>query len=175
MNYFFYILIITLIFIIYIQYSVGSILFRQKSLGNYVINLPSLLITPSLTMEEKEVTNPRALGLVELLHTQFNSRRLELLELRNLRQAELDDGKKPDFLKATQAIREDDWVVAPIPHDLQNRRVEITGPVDRKMVINALNAPVKTFMADFEDSCSPTWGNIIHGQINLRDAVNGDI
>ena len=135
----------------------------------------AITIIPSLTMEEKEVINPRALGLVELLHTQFNSRRLELLELRNLRQAELDDGKKPDFLKATQAIREDDWVVAPIPHDLQNRRVEITGPVDRKMVINALNAPVKTFMADFEDSCSPTWGNIIHGQINLRDAVNGDI
>ena len=135
----------------------------------------AITITPSLTMEEKEVTNPRALGLVELLHTQFNARRLELLELRNLRQAELDDGKKPDFLKSTQAIREDDWVVSPIPHDLQDRRVEITGPVDRKMVINALNAPVMTFMADFEDSCSPTWSNIIHGQINLRDAINKDI
>jgi malate synthase len=135
----------------------------------------AITITPSLTMEEKEVTNPRALGLVELLHTQFNARRLELLELRNLRQAELDDGKKPDFLKSTQAIREDNWVVSPIPHDLQDRRVEITGPVDRKMVINALNAPVMTFMADFEDSCSPTWSNIIHGQINLRDAINKDI
>ena len=135
----------------------------------------AITIIPSLSMEEKEVINPRALGLVELLHTQFNSRRLELLELRNQRQNELDDGNRPDFLKATKSIREDDWVVSPIPHDLQDRRVEITGPVDRKMVINALNAPVKTFMADFEDSCSPTWSNIVSGQINLRDAVNGDI
>ena len=119
--------------------------------------------------------NPKTLALIELLHTKFNPRRLELLAKRKHRQDEIDDGKKPDFLEDTKSIRDGDWEVAPLPPDLQDRRVEITGPVDRKMVINALNAPVKTFMADFEDSCSPTWSNIIQGQINLRDAVNGTI
>lgn len=135
----------------------------------------SIEITPTLSSEEEEILNPTALQLLTLLHRQLNSRRLELLKQRKQNQSELDDGRKPDFLMNTKAIREDNWVVAPIPQDLQDRRVEITGPVDRKMVINALNAPVKTFMADFEDSCSPTWNNIIEGQINLRDAVNGSI
>ena len=135
----------------------------------------NIKIIPTLSSEEQEILNPKTLELIELLHTKFNPRRLDLLAQRKHRQDEIDDGKKPDFLNDTKSIRDDDWEVAPLPSDLQDRRVEITGPVDRKMVINALNAPVKTFMADFEDSCSPTWSNIIQGQINLRDAVNGTI
>ena len=135
----------------------------------------NIKIIPTLSSEEQQILNPKTLALIELLHTKFNPRRLELLAQRKHRQDEIDDGKKPDFLKDTKSIRDGDWEVAPLPSDLQDRRVEITGPVDRKMVINALNAPVKTFMADFEDSCSPTWSNIIQGQINLRDAVNGTI
>ena len=135
----------------------------------------NIRIIPTLSSEEQEILNPKTLALIELLHTKFNPRRLELLEKRKHRQDEIDDGKKPDFLEDTKSIRDGDWEVAPLPPDLQDRRVEITGPVDRKMVINALNAPVKTFMADFEDSCSPTWSNIVQGQINLRDAINGTI
>ncbi|SVD46015.1 uncharacterized protein METZ01_LOCUS398869, partial [marine metagenome] len=96
-------------------------------------------------------------------------------ENRIVRQAEIDAGLMPDFLPETESIRQDDWKTAPIPRDLLDRRVEITGPVDRKMIINAMNSGVKVFMADFEDSNSPTWENIINGQINLRDAVNGTI
>ena len=135
----------------------------------------NIKIIPTLSSEEQQILNPKTLELIELLHTKFNPRRLELLAQRKHRQDEIDDGKKPDFLEDTKSIRDDDWEVAPLPPDLQDRRVEITGPVDRKMVINALNAPVKTFMADFEDSCSPTWSNIVQGQINLRDAINGTI
>lgn len=135
----------------------------------------NIKIIPTLSSEEQQILNPKTLALIELLHTKFNPRRLELLAKRKHRQDEIDDGKKPDFLKDTKSIRDGDWEVAPLPSDLQDRRVEITGPVDRKMVINALNAPVKTFMADFEDSCSPTWSNIVQGQINLRDAINGTI
>ena len=87
------------------------------------------------------------------------------------RQAELDAGELPDFLPETRAVREGDWTLAPIPADLQDRRVEITGPVDRKMIINALNSGANVFMADFEDANSPTWDNTIEGQINLRDAI----
>jgi len=135
----------------------------------------NIKIIPTLSSEEQQILNPKTLALLELLHTKFNPRRLELLAKRKHRQDEIDDGKKPDFLEDTKSIRDGDWEVAPLPSDLQDRRVEITGPVDRKMVINALNAPVKTFMADFEDSCSPTWSNIVQGQINLRDAINGTI
>ena len=135
----------------------------------------NIKIIPTLSSEEQQILNPKTLELIELLHTKFNPRRLELLAKRKHRQDEIDDGKKPDFLEDTKSIRDGDWEVAPLPPDLQDRRVEITGPVDRKMVINALNAPVKTFMADFEDSCSPTWSNIVQGQINLRDAINGTI
>ena len=135
----------------------------------------NIKIIPTLSSEEQQILNPKTLALIELLHTKFNPRRLELLAKRKHRQDEIDDGKKPDFLEDTKSIRDGDWEVAPLPSDLQDRRVEITGPVDRKMVINALNAPVKTFMADFEDSCSPTWSNIVQGQINLRDAINGTI
>ncbi|MCV5232282.1 malate synthase A, partial [Escherichia coli] len=87
----------------------------------------------------------------------------------------IDAGELPDFLPETQDIREGSWKILGIPQDLQDRRVEITGPTDRKMVINALNANVKVFMADFEDSMSPAWSKVLDGQINLRDAVNGTI
>src|SRR6204780_456163 len=119
----------------------------------------------------EEVLSAKALELLASLHRRFNARRLELLELRHRRQADIDRGMLPDFLPETAQIRAADWRIAPVPADLADRRVEITGPVDRKMIVNALNAPVRTFMADFEDSCSPTWDNLVHGQINLADAV----
>ena len=122
-----------------------------------------------------EVLTPLALQLVASLHRRFNARRLELLAARARRQRELDTGVLPDFLPQTADVRAGDWRVAPVPADLQDRRVEITGPVDRKMVINALNAPVRCFMADFEDSCAPTWANIVRGQVNLADAVRRTI
>jgi malate synthase len=122
-----------------------------------------------------EVLTPLALQLVASLHRRFNARRLELLAAREHRQGELDAGAVPDFLRATADVRRGDWRIAPIPADLQDRRVEITGPVDRKMVINALNAPVRCFMADFEDSCAPTWENIVRGQVSLSDAIRRTI
>jgi len=122
-----------------------------------------------------EVLTPLALQLLQSLHRRFNPRRLELLVARAARQAELDDGAQPQFLSETAALRERAWRVAPVPKDLEDRRVEITGPVERKMIINAMNAPVRAFMADFEDSCSPTWENIVRGQVNLADAVRRTI
>ena len=132
------------------------------------------LLAPQLE-RSAEVLTPAALDLVVTLHRKFNGRRLELLAGRAQRQKELDAGGLPDFLSITAATRADEWCVAPVPADLLDRRVEITGPVDRKMIINALNAPVQTFMADFEDSSSPTWENMVNGQINLRDAINRNI
>jgi len=123
----------------------------------------------------EEVLTPLALQLLASLHRRFNPRRLELLAARGERQAQFDDGVLPDFPTATREVRAADWRIAPVPADLSDRRVEITGPVDRKMIINALNAPVQVFMADFEDACSPTWGNIVRGQVNLADAVRGTI
>jgi len=122
-----------------------------------------------------EVLTPLALQLVASLHRRFNARRLELLAARERRQKELDAGALPEFLRETADVRRGDWRVAPVPADLQDRRVEITGPVDRKMIINALNAPVRCFMADFEDSCAPTWENIVRGQVNLSDAIRRTI
>jgi malate synthase len=122
-----------------------------------------------------EVLTPLALQLLGSLHRRFNPRRLELLAARAARQGLIDDGALPGFLPATAAVRAADWRVAAAPADLLDRRVEITGPVDRKMIINALNAPVRAFMADFEDSCSPTWENVIRGQVNLGDAVRRTI
>ncbi len=116
-----------------------------------------------------------ALGFVAALHKEFNPRRLELLAAREARKARLDAGELPDFLPETREIRESEWTVAPIPHDLRDRRVEITGPVDRKMIINALNSGANVFMADFEDANSPTWENCIQGQLNLYDAVRRTI
>ena len=122
-----------------------------------------------------EILTAEALKFLGRLSREFGNRREELLHRRYVRQQEIDSGKMPDFLEETASIRGAEWTVAPIPQDLQDRRVEITGPVDRKMVINALNSGANVFMADFEDSNSPTWHNNIEGQINLRDAVNGTI
>ena len=121
------------------------------------------------------VLTPDALSFVADLQRRFGKRRLELLERRAERQARLDAGELPDFLPETREIREGDWTVAPMPADLQDRRVEITGPVDRKMVINALNSGAKVFMADFEDASTPTFANLIEGQVNLSDAIAGTI
>src|ERR1700733_5805217 len=119
----------------------------------------------------EEILTPEAVAFVVGLQREFNGRRKELLEARKVRQKRLDAGERPDFLKETRGIRESEWTVAELPQDLLDRRVEITGPVDRKMIINALNSGAKVFMADFEDSTTPTWENVIDGQINLRDAV----
>ena len=118
-----------------------------------------------------EVLTPLALQLLASLHRRFNARRLELLAVRERRQAEFDAGALPDFLPDTAAVRAGDWAIASIPADLANRRLQVIGPVDRKSVITALNAPLRAFTADFEDSCSPTWGNMIRGQVNLADAI----
>lgn len=123
----------------------------------------------------QSILTPSALQFVAKLVRKFSKSREELLQRRVEIQKQIDAGWRPDFLKETKAIRGGDWKVAPIPQELQDRRVEITGPVDRKMVINALNSGAKVFMADFEDSNSPTWENNIEGQVNLRDAVNRTI
>ncbi len=132
-------------------------------------------ITGIFREEYAKILTAEALAFIEELHIRFNPRRLELLQKRNDRQAKIDGGELPDFLADTQNIRNSDWTIAPLPIDLQDRRVEITGPVERKMVINALNSGAKCFMADFEDSNTPSWSNNIEGQINLRDAVNRTI
>ncbi len=116
-----------------------------------------------------------ALRFVADLHRRFNGRRQELLKKRQERQKAIDQGKLPDFLPETKHIRDSDWRVAPVPADLQDRRVEITGPVDRKMIINALNSGASAYMADFEDAHAPTWQATIQGQLNLRDAVERSI
>src|SRR6266852_6089672 len=128
-----------------------------------------------ITPEFAEILTPEAMSFVATLVRAFSDRREELLRRRVQRQAEIDTGKLPDFLPETEHIRNSTWTIAPIPHDLQDRRVEITGPVDRKMIINALNSGASVYMADFEDSNSPTWQNNIEGQFNLRDAVNDKI
>jgi len=132
-------------------------------------------IIGAVTDEFAQILTPEALSFVASLQREFNDRRLDLLERRRARQVRFDAGEMPDFLPETKSIREGDWRVAPIPHDLQDRRVEITGPVDRKMVINALNSGAHCYMADFEDSHSPTWHGTIEGQINMGDAVRGTI
>jgi len=132
-------------------------------------------IRASIPEAHRVVLTDEAVGFAVELQRAFNGRRKELLAARAARQARLDAGERPDFLAGTKGIRESEWTVAPLPKDLLDRRVEITGPVDRKMVINALNSGAKVFMADFEDSTTPTWGNLIEGQINLRDAVRRTI
>ncbi|HEY0232571.1 MAG TPA: malate synthase A, partial [Dokdonella sp.] len=121
------------------------------------------------------VLSDASLAFLADLHHRFDGRRRELLAARAERRARFDAGELPDFLAETKAIRDGDWKVAPIPAALTDRRVEITGPVDRKMIINALNSGAKVFMADFEDSTSPTFDALMEGQANLRDAVAGTI
>ena len=122
-----------------------------------------------------EILTDGALLFVEAIESKFGERRRELLKKREARQVKIDNGMLPNFLSETKNIRSSKWEVSPAPDDLIDRRVEITGPVDRKMIINALNSSAKVFMADFEDSNSPTWENNINGQINLRDAANRTI
>ena len=136
---------------------------------------PAVSIGAPLTSAYAQILTTPALDFVARLARAFEPRRRELLARRAERQREFDAGAFPEFLKRTADVRAADWRVAPIPHDLLDRRVEITGPVDRKMVINALNSGAQVYMADFEDSNSPTWKNNIEGQINLRDAVAGSI
>jgi malate synthase len=133
-------------------------------------------LKPGSATHISEILTPSALEFLEKLHKHFNSKRLELLKHRDERQLRIHKGEKPDFLEGTKNIRDDSsWKVAQTPSDIQKRWVEITGPTDRKMVINAMNSGANVFMADFEDSNSPTWNNIIEGQINLCDAVDGTI
>lgn len=134
-----------------------------------------LKIVGEITPQVEQVLTPEAIEFLTQLHEKFNDRRKELLKFRAERQKRLDAGEKLDFLPETKHIREGDWTIAPLPEDLQDRRVEITGPVDRKMVINALNSGAKMFMACFEDASSPTWENMISGQVNLYDAVRRKI
>src|SRR5258707_6772716 len=117
------------------------------------LSLPDgLTITATISPATEAILVPEAIELVAALHRNFNQRRKELLQRREQRQADLDAGKMPDFLPETENVRKSDWTVAPIPADIEDRRVEITGPTDRKMVINALNSGAKVFMADFEDA-----------------------
>ena len=138
-------------------------------------NIDGISIDAPISDAFGNILTPTAMEFMRMLARRFEGRRRELMARRENIQAAIDAGKLPDFLPETASIRDGDWTVAPVPDDLRDRRVEITGPVDRKMVINALNSGAKTYMADFEDSNSPTWENLIEGQINLRDAVNRTI
>jgi malate synthase len=132
-------------------------------------------ITGAMTPVFAQILTPEAVAFVAGLHRRFEAQRQVLLAARAERQKEFDAGRLPDFLPETKRIRESDWTIAPQPKDLLDRRVEITGPTDRKMVINALNSGASTFMADFEDANCPTWANMVEGQVNLRDAVRRTI
>ena len=133
--------------------------------------LEDVRISGVVPASAERVLTPEALSFVASLHHRFDSTRRELLQRRDARQLELRAGQLPRFLKETANVRANEWRVAKTPRDLQDRRVEITGPVDRKMMINAFNSGAKVFMADFEDALSPTWENVIEGQANLQDAV----
>ena len=135
----------------------------------------SLKVTGPYIQGLEEILTPDALAFVGDLVLEFSPRLDSLLDKRLLVHENLRKGAVPDFLEETREIRASEWKVGPIPGDLRQRRVEITGPVDRKMVINALNSGADVYMADFEDSHSPTWEGTVQGQANLRDAVNRDI
>jgi malate synthase len=137
--------------------------------------IPGIELPRGQPAEFDRILTPPALGFVAYLHRAFEKRRRELMAARDERQKRLDAGETFGFLAETRAIREGDWTIAPVPADLQDRRVEITGPTDRKMVINALNSGASTFMADFEDSLTPTWDNVVRGQLNLRQAIERTI
>ncbi|MDH3194367.1 MAG: malate synthase A, partial [Acidimicrobiia bacterium] len=135
----------------------------------------SIELGGTVATDVDHILTEEALAFVADLHRRFNGRRLELLAERDRRQAAIDGGELPDFLAGTVGVRHGDWVVAPPPPDLEDRRVEITGPVERKMMINALNSGAKAFMADFEDSNTPSWQNVTEGQANAYDAVRRTI
>ena len=132
-------------------------------------------ITGESGERDDEVLTPEALELLADLHRTFDARRRELLQARDDRYRKLAAGEMLDFLPGTQEIRDGDWQVAPPAPGLVDRRVEITGPTDRKMTINALNSGAKVWLADFEDASTPTWGNVVQGQLNLMDALDGTI
>ncbi|MGH9678320.1 MAG: malate synthase, partial [Candidatus Acidiferrales bacterium] len=138
-------------------------------------NIPGVQILGALNSHTDQILTPDATKFVVELERRFGPRRRELLAARTERQARIDAGERPDFLPQTAEIRKADWKVAPLPKDLLDRRVENTGPVDRKMVIIALNSGANVFMADFEDSNTPTWSNLIEGHVNLMDAVRRKI
>jgi malate synthase len=129
----------------------------------------------SMDADFEDVLTPGALAFVAALHREFGGRREELLDARAKRRARLAEGEMFDFLEGTRNVRESDWTVAPVAQDMQQRWVEITGPTDRKLVINALNSGADGFMADFEDANAPTWRNMVEGHLNLRDAIDGTI
>jgi malate synthase len=132
---------------------------------------PGIEVTAEVIPEFAQVLTPEALAFAARLSRAFGARRTELLARRVARQVQFDAGEMPDFLTETREIREGDWTCAPVPADIADRRVEITGPVDRKMIINALNSGANVFMADFEDANTPLWSNNVQGQLNLRDAI----
>ncbi|WMS44157.1 malate synthase A [Acuticoccus sp. MNP-M23] len=138
-------------------------------------DLDGVTITGAMAPRYDEVLTADALAFLATLHRAFQQRRVDLLAARTQRQNAIDAGALPDFLPETADIREGDWTIAPIPADLTDRRVEITGPVDRKMIINALNCGAKVFMADFEDASSPTWANMMDGQVNMLDLWRDEI
>src|ERR1700728_3788049 len=138
---------------------------------NPTATVPTVAITGSKGAAEAEIITPQALEFLGALSANFEAERQRLLAARVTRGEALRKGQLYDFLPETASVRQSEWRVAPIPADLQDRRAEITGPVDRKMVINALNSGANVYMADFEDSTAPTWRNVIDGQVNLRDAV----
>ena len=140
-----------------------------------VMERPRAVAAPSSLPGADQILTDEALGFLAELHQRFDAKRCELLALRIERQKRFDAGELPDFPEATRHIRESDWTVAPIPADLQDRRVEITGPTNAKMVINALNSGARVFMADFEDATSPVWDELVQGQINLRNRWLGKL
>jgi malate synthase len=142
---------------------------------NLLAQSEGVLIEADANPEFDDILTPEALGFVAMLERRFGAQRRRLLAHREDVQARLDAGENPDFLAATAKVRDAEWTVAPLPGDLLDRRVEITGPVDRKLVINALNSGASVFMADFEDATTPTWTDLVEGQINLRDAARGSI
>src|SRR5207248_3493623 len=149
---------------------------RHECKATSVATKTDITLTLAVPAGGEAVLADEALDFAAALHREFNPRRLELLARRSARQRELAAGALPDFLEETRHIREDEsWRVAPAPRDLWNRRVEITGPVERKMMINALNSGAQVFMADFEDASSPTWENCVLGQQNLIDAIDRTI
>lgn len=139
------------------------------------LSASTLTFTKSFNQQDSKVLTTEAIAFLSDLAEKFSAKRDVLLKERQVRQQKIDSGMLPDFISESDSIKKADWKIQNIPEDLRDRRVEITGPVERKMVINALNANVKVFMADFEDSLSPSWDKLIDGQINLRDAVRGDI
>ncbi|MFL6766782.1 MAG: malate synthase A [Sphingomicrobium sp.] len=140
-----------------------------------VLDRPVAEAAPASLPGAAEILTDGALGFVAELHQRFDARRRELLAVRAERQKRFDTGEMPDFPEETRHIRESEWTVGPIPADLRDRRVEITGPTNAKMVINALNSGAKVFMADFEDATAPVWDELVHGQINLRNRWLGTL